>query len=75
MTDYRILRQADAARLTSYVKIYDSRLKQQSPLSSYNTTLRVQFQTVETFEKQVQIINECCENIQQVIDQYQKTDR
>jgi len=72
MTEYHDLRKADTIRIISYCKRSDARLKQQSSLSSYHTTLNAQFETIQGLEKHVKLINDQCNNVQQVIERYQK---
>lgn len=72
MEEYHDLQHDTAHRYTSYSKKWKSKLKQQSSLSSYNTTKRAQLQTIRSPEKLAELLQSRCDAMQQVITTYRR---
>lgn len=70
MQDYCDNEREQARNLISYAEKWASRLKQQSPLTSYHTTKRAQLDVVRITKELSRLKEYTCTEIQKVIDKY-----
>jgi len=70
MQECRDLLRSDIQRLNIYSQNCILRLKRSSSLSVYPTTMEAQCMTYQSFEAKAKIINECQNNVQQIIERY-----
>ncbi|CAF3675296.1 unnamed protein product [Rotaria sordida] len=70
MQDYSNLLQEHINRLNSYSNKWKSKIKQQSVLSSYNTTKRAQLETVRTPNRHAELLQNQHDVIQNIIVTY-----
>lgn len=72
MNDYRDLLKDHSAHLVELSQKWQSKLKEQSALASYNTTKRAQRQTITTSDTHAQVVDARCEAIANLIKELRK---